>query len=218
MIAHISGAPTLFFRVPALLLRLHKEVIKNRINGIAKAKFSRREQRCFLRLFFRTFVFCYRSCYDEATKPKKEDSIMNENLTYHREGDYLLPNVIPPENPQIGIWGLRRRNYLLKNKKPIYTGMLLSGKLNAHLKEIDRTTNEMLPCIFVHSDVHQWNQVYVEGRWWYVDVCALDAGDDVDVRKRLPVLRETVQGNIYRQSEPELAEFAREVIVPKSSP
>ena len=69
---------------------------------------------------------------------------MNENLTYHREGDYLLPNVIQPENPHIGIWGLRRKNYLLKNKKPIYTGMLLSGKLNAHLKEIDRTTNEML--------------------------------------------------------------------------
>ena len=69
---------------------------------------------------------------------------MNENLTYHREGDYLLPNVIPPENPQIGIWGLRRKNYLLKNKKPIYTGMLLSGKVNAHLEEIDRTESSML--------------------------------------------------------------------------
>ena len=69
---------------------------------------------------------------------------MNENLTYHREGDYLLPNVIPPENPQIGIWGLRRKNYLLKNKKPIYTGMLLSGKLNVHLEEIDRTASEMI--------------------------------------------------------------------------
>ena len=39
---------------------------------------------------------------------------MNENLTYHREGDYLLPNVIPPENPHISTWGLRRKNYLLK--------------------------------------------------------------------------------------------------------
>ena len=71
-----------------------------------------------------------------------------------------------------------------------------------------------IPCIFIHSDVHQWNQVYVEGRWWYVDVCALDAGDDAEVRRHLPVLRETVQGNIYRQSEPELTEFVREVMVP----
>ena len=33
-------------------------------------------------------------------------------LTYHREGDYLLPDLIPPESPNIGVWGLRRRNYL----------------------------------------------------------------------------------------------------------
>ena len=68
---------------------------------------------------------------------------MNENLTYHREGDYLLPNVIPPENPHISTWGLRRKKYLLKSKKPLYTGMLLSGKLSAHLEETDRNACEM---------------------------------------------------------------------------
>lgn len=67
---------------------------------------------------------------------------MNE-LTYHREGDYLLPNVIPPENPHIGVWGMRRRDYLKKYHDGIYTGLLLSGKLNAHLEEIDRSANEM---------------------------------------------------------------------------
>lgn len=65
-------------------------------------------------------------------------------LTYHTEGDYLLPDVIPLQNPQIGVWGLRRKNYLLKNKKSLYTGMLLRGKLNAHLEEVDRTASEML--------------------------------------------------------------------------
>ena len=65
-------------------------------------------------------------------------------LTYHTEGDYLLPDVIPPQNPQIGVWGLRRKNYLLKNKKPLYTGMLLSGELNAHLEEADRTAADMV--------------------------------------------------------------------------
>ena len=33
---------------------------------------------------------------------------MNE-LTYHREGEYLLPDLIPPEAPEIGIWGMRRK-------------------------------------------------------------------------------------------------------------
>ena len=65
------------------------------------------------------------------------------SITYHREGDYLLPDLIPPEMPCIGIWGIRRKNYLLKHKEPIYTGLLLSGKLNAHLEEIDRSASEM---------------------------------------------------------------------------
>ena len=67
---------------------------------------------------------------------------MNE-LTYHREGDYLIPDVIPPASPNIGIWGERRRQFLMKHKKPIYTGLLLSSELNAHLEEIDRSANEM---------------------------------------------------------------------------
>ncbi len=36
-----------------------------------------------------------------------------------------------------------------------------------------------IPCILVHSDVHQWNRVYISGAWWNVDVSALDVGDDV---------------------------------------
>ena len=68
--------------------------------------------------------------------------MMNE-LTYHREGDYLLPDLIPPESPRIGIWGMRRRDSLRKHRNGIYTGLLLSGKLNAHLEEIDRAASEM---------------------------------------------------------------------------
>ena len=64
--------------------------------------------------------------------------------TYHREGDYLIPDLVPPPSPHIGIWGERRRQYLLKNRAPIYTAMLLSGKLNAHLEEIDWQAEEML--------------------------------------------------------------------------
>lgn len=64
--------------------------------------------------------------------------------TYHQKGDYLIPDLVPPSSPRIGIWGERRRQYLLRNKEPIYTAMLLSGKLNAHLEEIDRQAEEML--------------------------------------------------------------------------
>ena len=68
---------------------------------------------------------------------------MSKKLTYHWEGDYLIPDLVAPESPQIGIWGERRRHFLRTVKRPIYTGMLFSGTLNAHLEEIDRTADDM---------------------------------------------------------------------------
>ena len=62
---------------------------------------------------------------------------------YRQEGDYLLPNVEVPKSPQIGIWGERRRRYLQTSQKALYTAMLLSGTLNAHLEEVDRSASEM---------------------------------------------------------------------------
>lgn len=64
-------------------------------------------------------------------------------ITYHREGDYLFPDLIPPEAPRIGVWGMRRKQFLQQYHDGIYTGLLLSGKLNAHLEEIDRSAGEM---------------------------------------------------------------------------
>ena len=68
---------------------------------------------------------------------------MSTQLIYHREGDYMIPNLIAPEAESIGIWGRRRKEYLKKHRNGIYTGMLLSGKLNAHLEEIDRQAEKM---------------------------------------------------------------------------
>lgn len=57
--------------------------------------------------------------------------------TYHQEGDYLLPDLAPPESIPVGIWGQRRRCYLKIRREPIYTALLLSGELDDHLSEID---------------------------------------------------------------------------------
>ena len=63
--------------------------------------------------------------------------------TYRQEGDYLLPNLSPPESIPIGIWGQRRRHYLQTQRKPIYTALLFSGKLDSHLSEIDAQAETM---------------------------------------------------------------------------
>lgn len=65
-------------------------------------------------------------------------------LTYHWEGDYLIPDLVPLESPRIGIWGERRRQFLRKHQRPIYDAMLLRGTLNAHLEEIDHSAEEMM--------------------------------------------------------------------------
>ena len=65
-------------------------------------------------------------------------------LIYHWEGDYLIPDIDPPEAPQIGKYGTMRHNYLRDYHTGVFDGMLLSGTLNAHLEVVDRATNEMM--------------------------------------------------------------------------
>ena len=67
-----------------------------------------------------------------------------KELTFHRNGDYLLPDLTAPEAPRIGKYGTLRHQYLRDNRRGIFDGMLLKGTLNAHLEEIDRQANEML--------------------------------------------------------------------------
>jgi hypothetical protein len=62
--------------------------------------------------------------------------------TYHREGDYLLPDLEAPEAPRIGKYGLLRHQYLHTHKRASLTGLQMSGKLSAHLTEIDREATE----------------------------------------------------------------------------
>lgn len=64
--------------------------------------------------------------------------------TYRQESDYLLPNLVPPESIPVGIWGQRRRHYLKTQREPIYNALLLSGKMDGHLSEIDTQAQAML--------------------------------------------------------------------------
>lgn len=65
--------------------------------------------------------------------------------TYTQVGDYMLPNLTLPEEEQksIGIWGQRHARYLKQHHRILYYSLLTSGKLNAHLAEIDRQAEEI---------------------------------------------------------------------------
>ena len=66
-------------------------------------------------------------------------------LTYHRSGDYLLPNLAVPDAPiSLGKYGRMHAAYLKEHKPILYNNLLLSGKLTKHLAEVDTACQEYL--------------------------------------------------------------------------
>lgn len=69
------------------------------------------------------------------------------NITYRRVGDYNIPNLIlPPEeaNITLGKWGMLHKDYLLKNKKVLFTTLLTQGKLYKHCAEVENQARNMI--------------------------------------------------------------------------
>ena len=75
-----------------------------------------------------------------------------------------------------------------------------------------------IPCVLVHSETHQWNEVYVGGRWMSVDMGGADAWDAAQ-RQGVTVLHEAteLQGADYIQTDPALTRFVKELLVPGST-
>ena len=70
-----------------------------------------------------------------------------EAITYTDVNGYKIPNLVLPddglgEEIHIGIWGQRRLDYLKNHKRVLYSSLLMSGKLRAHLHEIDVSAYE----------------------------------------------------------------------------
>ena len=66
------------------------------------------------------------------------------NISYTRKGDYLLPDLILENKEQYNIkkYGLLKLEYLKKNKKGLYTELIMKNKLNEYLHDIDITLIE----------------------------------------------------------------------------
>ena len=66
------------------------------------------------------------------------------NISYTKNGDYLLPNLKLENKKQynIGKYGLLRLNYMKKEKLGLYFDLLVNDKLNEYLHNIDTTVME----------------------------------------------------------------------------
>ena len=70
------------------------------------------------------------------------------DLIYTRNSDYLFPALyLEDANLPIGKYGLLRKSYLKEHKRGWYSSLLLTGKLDEHLAEIDRTCTERVELI-----------------------------------------------------------------------
>lgn len=66
-------------------------------------------------------------------------------LWYELHGDYYLPCLTMPSKEQcpIGIWGQRHLRYLREHRKALYVEMLVSGKLNSYLSDLNDQAEAM---------------------------------------------------------------------------
>ncbi len=85
---------------------------------------------------------------------------MQESISHYRDGKtgvsytlspegYYLPDLTLPEEPEVsfGKYGLMRRRYLKEHRKALFSTLLMSGRLNEHLAEIDQAANERMRLI-----------------------------------------------------------------------
>ena len=67
-------------------------------------------------------------------------------MTYTKNGDYLIPDLSLTESEQkpLGKYGRLRKTYLKEHRPILWNKMILSETLYPHLREIDETANRRL--------------------------------------------------------------------------
>lgn len=68
----------------------------------------------------------------------------NFKITYHKEGDYLIPDLVIKKDRrhyQIGKYGYLRLDFLKNHKRGLYCELNLKNELDKHLIEVDKETN-----------------------------------------------------------------------------
>lgn len=76
---------------------------------------------------------------------KKQIYDAKNGMSYMLHGDYYLPDlVLNEEEPTYGKYGMLRKQFLKEHRSARYQYMLLTGKLNEHLNQIDQEVREQV--------------------------------------------------------------------------
>ena len=69
------------------------------------------------------------------------------NITYTRNGDYLIPNIIIRKTKPIGHYGRLRKAYLEMHRPILFNELVLSDKLFEHCAEIEEAARNRMELI-----------------------------------------------------------------------
>ena len=76
---------------------------------------------------------------------KKQIYDEKNGMSYTLHGDYYLPDlVLREEEPTYGKYGMLRKQFLKEHRSARYQYLLLTGKLNEHLNQIDQEAREQV--------------------------------------------------------------------------
>lgn len=76
---------------------------------------------------------------------KKQIYDEKNGMSYTLHGDYYLPDlVLREEETTYGKYGMLRKQFLKEHRSARYQYMLLTGKLNEHLNQIDQEVREQV--------------------------------------------------------------------------
>lgn len=67
-------------------------------------------------------------------------------LWYELQGDYYIPCLVLPaekEERHIGVWGHWHLQYIREHKKVFYTDLVISGKLQSYLADVEEQAQEL---------------------------------------------------------------------------
>ena len=78
-------------------------------------------------------------------------------ITYTRQGDYLIPDLTLPTEPELplGRYAMMHREYLEQHKRVTYLNLLTEGMLNQHLYEVEQTALKRLELLTKQLSMEQ---------------------------------------------------------------
>ena len=108
--------------------------------------------------------------------------------TYVRCRDYFIPNLTLPEEEEmrfVGVWGQRHLQYLKEYRKTVYLDLMMSGRLNSYLADIEeqaqkrfeRIVEQMKQAQEITERLKSENQMEWVGKMNNIQSCAREIVD-----------------------------------------